>query len=144
MSVGSPVAPSNAMNHYVRKNSPNPQMKLQVNANDLMFSFMFNLRLCLWRNDAEPMIGGIFVKLTKISSPNSPLLKAAWSDTHQLSPCFLCSQGRRPLRADAHRSGVKVWPLETARNLGVTSANGFRNAGRKSTRNACPGKVIRL
>jgi hypothetical protein len=46
------------------------------------------------------------------------------------------------LRADAHRCGVKVWPLETARNLGVTSANGFRNARRKSTRNTCPGKVI--
>ena len=49
-----------------------------------------------------------------------------------------------PIRADAYRCGVKVWPLETARNLGVTSTNGFRNAGRKSTRNACPGKVIRV
>jgi hypothetical protein len=46
--------------------------------------------------------------------------------------------------ADAHRCGVKVCPMETARNLGVTSANGFRNAGRKSTSNSCPGKVICL
>jgi len=46
--------------------------------------------------------------------------------------------------ADAHRSGVKVWPLETAWNWGVTSANDFRNAGRRSTRNICPGKVVRL
>jgi hypothetical protein len=32
--------------------------------------------------------------------------------------------------------------LDSARNSGVTLANGFRNAGRKSTNNACPGKVI--
>jgi hypothetical protein len=60
-----------------------------------------------------------------------------------LADCFAHCV-RLAIRADAHRCGVKVWPIETARNLGVTSANGFRNAGRKSTRNACPGKVIPL
>jgi len=40
---------------------------------------------------------------------------------------------------ESHRCGVKVWPLETARNRGVTSAN-----RRKSTSNTCPGKVICL
>ena len=60
-----------------------------------------------------------------------------------LADCFAHSI-RFAIRAEAHRCGVKVWPIERARNLGVTSANGFRNAGRKSTRNTCPGKVIPL
>src|SRR5437763_9073476 len=89
------------------------------------------------------------------------LLLLPWLERAAVSAMEVCEQARSPkptkqnrlriadyvclaIRADAHRCGVKVWPIETARNFGVTSANGFRNAGRKSTRNACRGKVIPL
>jgi hypothetical protein len=44
--------------------------------------------------------------------------------------------------ADQACAGVST--LDQQKNFGVISVNGFRNAGRKSTNNLSPGKVVRL